>query len=306
MEILLVPDGPLDAGATLARYRLWGEDPATRLADGRLCRVLRLDGRLWPYELRWDGPPDAVRLRVRVAGARAARVRDAVVAEVGRLLGLGFDLRGFYTAARGDPVLGALVGPLYGLRPTLAPTALEMLVGAIAAQQVNLRFAATLRARLVRRFGTPVDVDGAPLYAFPEATTLARVRVETLRALQFSTRKGAYVVGVARALARGRLDPVALAAAPSEEVVATLTALPGLGRWSAEWFLARYLGRGAVCPAGDLAVRKTFARHYGQGGPIGEDAIRRRAAAWGPHQNLAIHYLLAALRLDGAATGGGT
>src|SRR5439155_1169058 len=41
MNIVLAPDGPLHAGATLARYHLWGEDPANRLADGALLRVLR-------------------------------------------------------------------------------------------------------------------------------------------------------------------------------------------------------------------------------------------------------------------------
>ena len=49
MKILLVPDGPLDAGATLARYHLWGEDPVNRVAGGVFRRVLRLDGSLVPY-----------------------------------------------------------------------------------------------------------------------------------------------------------------------------------------------------------------------------------------------------------------
>ena len=45
MKIVLAPDGPLDAGATLARYHLWGEDPANRLDDDVFRRVLRVDGR---------------------------------------------------------------------------------------------------------------------------------------------------------------------------------------------------------------------------------------------------------------------
>ena len=58
--------------------------------------------------------------------------------------------------AKADPALATLVEPLYGMRPTLAPTALEMLVGSITAQQINLSFAFACRARLVRRYGTPV------------------------------------------------------------------------------------------------------------------------------------------------------
>lgn len=304
MKITLTPDGPLDADATLARYRLWGEDPANRLVDGALWRVLRLGGRLVPYAVRAEGGVDDARLELTVPGRLSAGVVERVAAEVRRLFGLDFDLGGFYRMAKAEPVLGPLTERLYGLRPTLAPTPLEMLVGAITAQQVNLAFAFALRARLVRRWGAPVRADGVTVWAFPAAATLARARVAALRGLQFSARKAAYLRGVARALASGALDPVALGVASNEAVVATLTAQPGLGRWTAEWFLARYLGRGDVCPAGDLGVRKAFAHYYGRGREPTERAIRWRAARWGPWQNLAVHYLLAGHRLERAARRG--
>jgi DNA-3-methyladenine glycosylase II len=100
------------------------------------------------------------------------------------------------------------------------------------------------------------------------------------------------------------LDLDALAEAPNAEVIERLTGLRGLGRWTADWFLARCCGRGDVCPAGDLAVRKAFEHHYGRGRTLSEEAIRRRARAWGEYQNLAVHYLLAGMRLTTAARGG--
>src|SRR2546425_1007495 len=214
MNIVLAPDGPLHAGATLARYHLWGEDPANRLADGALLRVLRRHGRLVPYEVRPTGSVDDARLMVRIARARDAATGEAVAAEVRQIFGLAFDLSGFYRMAKGDPVLAALVEPLYGMRP-------------------------------------------------------------------------------------------ALAAAPSEVVIERLTRERGLGRWTADWFLARCLGRGDVCPAGDLGVRRAFEHFYGRARTRSEEAIRRRARAWGEHQSLAIHYLLAGMRLERRAAGGG-
>jgi DNA-3-methyladenine glycosylase II len=306
MNFVLTPDGPLDAGVTLSRYRNWGEDPVNRLGEGVFRRVLRLDEALHPYEVRWRGSVDDARLHVGVPGRRSTRVRDAVAHEVRRIFGLDFDLAGFYRMAKGDPVLSDLVAALYGMRPTLAPGGLEMLVGSIIAQQVNLTFAFTLRARLVRHFGTPVAVDGQTVYAFPEARSLARLRVPSLRAMQFSTRKAEYIRDVARAVAAGALDLAVLASASNADVIARLTALRGLGRWTADWYLARCLGRGDACPAGDLAVRKVFDHHYGRGRPLSEEAIRRRAGAWGDYQTLAIHYLLVGMRLARPATGGGT
>ena len=307
MKVFLTVDGPLDPGATLARYRIWGDDPANRVRDDVIRRVLRLGGRLIPYEVRWRGTVDDRELVIDVSHQRAASIRDAVTGEVRRIFGLDFDLPGFYRMAKADPALAPLVEPLYGLRPTLTPTALEMLVGAITAQQVNLAFAFALRASLVRRFGVPMTVGGETVYAFPEAAVLARVPVRTYRAMKSSTRKGEYVRGVARAVAAGTVDLATLAAAPSDGIIESLTALHGLGRWTAEWFMARCLGRGDVCPAGDLAVRKAFDRYYPRRRPYTEDAMRRRAReAWGPYQNLAIHYLLAGLRLAKPAVGGGT
>ncbi|HXG04927.1 MAG TPA: hypothetical protein VNO23_16125 [Candidatus Binatia bacterium] len=305
MTITLAPDGPLDVGATLARYRLWGEDPANRFGGDVFRRVLRRPGVLAPYEVRWQGPVDAVRLTITVTDARSAGVRAAVVREVRAIFGLDFDLGAFYRFAKEDVVLGPLVEAFHGLRPTLAPTALEMLVGAITAQQVNLAFAFTLRARLVRRYGVPVATGADVVYAFPDAAALARARLASLRALQFSTVKALAVRSVARAVAAG-LDADGLDAADNRAVIERLTALRGVGRWTAEWFLARCLGRGDVCPAGDLGVRKAFAHFYGRGRMPSEETVRRRAAAWGPYQNLAVHYLLAGLRRAAERVGGGS
>ena len=70
--------------------------------------------------------------------------------------------------------------------------------------------------------------------------------------LGFSQRKAEYVV----ALARSDLCLDALGDLPDEEVSERLTALPGIGEWTADWFLARHLARPRAWPAGDLALRK--------------------------------------------------
>jgi DNA-3-methyladenine glycosylase II len=232
-------------------------------------------------------------------------VTQAAVAEVTRLCGLDFDLDAFYRVAKGDRVLAARAASLYGLRPTLAPLPFEMLVGSVCAQQVNLPFAFTVRARLVRRFGTPVAIDGETVYGFPDPVVIAGASVAELRAMQFTTRKAQYIVDLATRIATGGLALEALGARANEEIVEALTSIRGFGRWTAEWFLARGLGRGDVCPAGDLGVRKAFAHFYNRGRDLSELAIRRRATRWGVHQNLAVHYLLTGQRLAVARAGGG-
>ena len=305
MDALLDIPGPLDLARTFSRFQAWGEDPVNRVSEGVFRRAVRVGGAWHAYELRWSGGPDDAQVRVTVPGARNPQVLAAAVAEARRLCGADLDLERFYLTAKTDRVLGELVPHFRGLRPTLMPEPFDMLVSAICAQQVNLTFAFALRASLVRRYGTPLGTADQPLFAFPEPAALARAQVRHLRAMKFSGRKAEYIVGLARRVASGELDLTGLAERSNEEVIETLTAVRGLGRWTAEWFIARGLGRGDVCPAGDLAVRKAFERFYNRGRPLSERAIRRRAARWGAHQNLAVHYLLAGLRLARTTTGGG-
>ena len=294
-------DGLLDVPRTLQRFRLWGEDPANHLSPGVFRRAVNVGGRWCGYEVRWSGSVENPRLLVSTKGERSARVLEAALDEVARICSLGLDVGEFYRAAKQDRVLSSLVPPLRGLRPTLAPQPFEMLVGTVCAQQVNLSFAFTLKARLVRRFGTAVEVGGHTVYGFPEAARLARARVGELRRMQLTTRKSEYIVGLARRVASGALDLAALGARSNEDVIEALTAVRGFGRWTAEWFLARHLGRGDVCAAGDLAVRRAFEHFYNRGRPLDEAAVRRRAAGWGPYQNMAVHYLLAGRQLGAAA-----
>jgi DNA-3-methyladenine glycosylase II len=296
-SIAFRPAPPVDVAGTLERHHLWGEDPANRLVDGALHRVLRVEGRLVPVRLESRGSVRAPRVRVTAGVPPTAAVRHAVRTAARALLGLDADLAGFYRLAARDPVLAPLVRRLWGLRPSRVPDPFETLVGAICAQQVNLTFAYATRARLVRRYGEPAGLDGVEVHAFPSPQRLAAAAPAELRGLQFSARKAEYVVGLARAATGGGIDLAGLAGAPDAAVVAALTALRGLGRWTAEWFLARGLGRPDVCPAGDLGVRRAVEAFCFGGRPASEEEVRRRAEAWRPHRTLAVHYLLAGHRL---------
>ena len=96
-------------------------------------------------------------------------------------------------------------------------------------------------------------------WAFPTRERIAAANEDELVALGFSRRKAEYVIG----LARSDLDLDALARLDDDEVRARITALRGLGPWTAEWFLARHLARPRAWPAGDLVLRKAARDLYG-------------------------------------------
>jgi DNA-3-methyladenine glycosylase II len=235
----------------------------------------------------------------RVVGGREARITealggvdvqplDAIIEPIVRkLLGAEFDLDAFYAFAATESVLSGLADELRGLRPPIAVEPFESIVTSITAQQVSLHAAFAIRNRLIERYGVRAE----HAYAFPTRDRLAAAEPDELFALGFSRRKAEYVTG----LARSDLDLYALASLPDDEVKSALTALPGIGEWTADWFLARHLARPRAWPAGDLGVRKAASRFYGEGRDLTTDEVRALGERFDPFQNLTAHYLLAGL-----------
>ena len=262
---MLVPvPQPYDFALSTVRFREYGSDGTTVWHEGGLQRVVA--GR----EIRIEPTRDGV--RIEPGSFEAAK-------EVSFLLGLPFELDAFRAWAVREPALSRVVGALAGFRPTLTPNLFEALVIAITAQQVSLQAAAAIRSRFVERYGVRHELASE----FPARERVARGTVSELRSLGFSERKAEYVIG----LARSDLDLAALTLLPDDEVKAQLTALRGLGEWTADWFLARYLGRPRAWPAGDLALRKAVRALYG------DVDVRAAGARFEPFQNLTAHYLLA-------------
>jgi DNA-3-methyladenine glycosylase II len=255
-----------------ARYRAFGTDLANLWHEGGLHRVV--DGQ----EVRITKAPGGVDVQ-----PSSAEIEPVVR----KLLGGEFDLDEFYGFAAGEPVLARLVGELRGLRPPIAVEPFESIVTSITAQQVSLRAAFAIRNRLIERFGVRAE----HAYAFPARERLAVADPDELFELGFSRRKAEYVTG----LARSDLDLHALALLPDDEVKAALTALPGIGEWTADWFLARHLARPRAWPAGDLGLRKAVSRFYGDGSDLTTDEVRTIGERFDPFQNLTAHYLLAGL-----------
>jgi DNA-3-methyladenine glycosylase II len=297
MEFTIRPKGPFDLDLTLQRYRLFGNDAAHAYVDGVYQRVIEVDGGLWVYALRGAGSSAKPLIQVQILGERAqARQRGAVEAEVQRALSLDIDLEPFYHWASADPTLAQVIARCYGMHPPRAPTLFEALVTSISAQQVNLTFATTTRSRLIERFGPAVTVAGHMLYGFPTPQSLAEASPQELRDMQFSWRKAEYIINLARLVVTGELRLEEFPRLANDEVIERITRLKGLGRWTADWLLARGLGRGDVTAAGDLGVRKAMGKFYFNGQAPSIEEVRMFAARWGAFQNLVVHYLLAGLR----------
>ncbi len=159
------------------------------------------------------------------------------------------------------------IGPL---RLRRRPHGFAALLSMIVSQQVSVASAASVWSRL----------EAAGLAA-PEP--LAAADDDALRACGLSRQKARY----ARALATAAPDWNALAAADDETAIAALTALPGIGRWTAEIYVMFALGRRDVFAAGDLALQEAARQLFGLPRRPAERDFRAMAARWSPWRSVA-------------------
>jgi DNA-3-methyladenine glycosylase II len=254
---------PFDFELSTGRFRAFGTDLANRLEDGVLHRAVA--GR-------------EVRIRAADGGVDVSPLDDETRPVVLKLLGAEFELEPFYVwALERQPAIAELTVKLAGFRPPLQPDPFEALITSITAQQVSLISAAAIRNRLIQVFGTQVGT----AWAFPTRERIAAASADDLFAVGFTHRKAEYAVG----LARSDLDVHELASLEDDEVRARITALRGLGPWTAEWFLARHLARPHAWPAGDLVLRKAAEVLFGV-------EVVSLGALLHPFQNLSAHYML--------------
>ena len=296
-EVRLQP--PLDVAGSLEMFRRAGDDGIDRWDGSTLVRTVQVGGRVVAYTLTTRGTVAAPRV------AAATDHADALepVTDIARRTFVAGEGEALARLRAMDPLIAALDQRYPGLRPVRQFDLLGALVRSISAQQVNLEFATVTRRRLAEAFGRRLVVDGFEAWRL-DAAVLAGLRVSDIRALQFSNRKAEYIISAAQAVAAYEVSLPMLEALPDDEVIARLTALRGIGLWTAEWLLARTLGRPRVV-AGDLGVRKAVGRLYFHDTLPSEAAVREATAHWGAAagtaQVLALHALATGVRMRRAA-----
>lgn len=156
--------------------------------------------------------------------------------------------------------------------------AFETLLRAIVGQQISVRAADAVWARLVA--ATPI-----------QCQPVAGLDIDALRACGLSRMKAEYAIDLAAHFAQGRIRPRRWARMEDEAIIAELTDVRGIGRWTAEMFLIFHLLRPNVWPVDDLGLQKAVSLHYAKGEKITASAARQTGERWQPWRTVATWYL---------------
>jgi DNA-3-methyladenine glycosylase II len=155
------------------------------------------------------------------------------------------------------------------------------LLRSIVGQQLSVKAARSIYNRLTDQFGGTTPSPQALLGAHPD----------TLRGAGLSRAKVNYLRSLAEHVLSGELELDRLEDLGDEEVEREVTAVKGLGTWTAHMFLIFHLGRPDVLPVGDLGVRRAVERAYGLEELPSAEELERLGERWAPYRSLAALYL---------------
>jgi len=263
------------------------------VADGTYRRSVRIEqggaAHLGWLSLALADGRDAVAATV---SPSLVRVLPAVLAGVRRLCDLACEPDAVARA------LGSLAADAPGLRVPGAFDGFEMSVRAVLGQQVTVKAAHTIAGRFVAAFGDEVDTPfDAIRRVFPTPQRVAQASVEDIASLGIVRQRTHAILALANEIAAGRLD-----LGPAADVAATLAqleAVPGIGRWTAQYIALRALGWPDAWPSGDVALIKSL------GATTAREADAM-ADAWRPWRGYATLHLWRRLSEPAPAEGGRT
>lgn len=263
----------------------------------RFWQVLRVNGKLVLATVKDAGSIDKPKVHVEFKANKPITVEDKKQAKeaVNSLFNMDLDLKPFYETVKTDETMAEITRRLWGLKSPTTPTVFEALVDSIVEQQISLKVANSLEARIIKKYGDTLDLDGDVYYVYPTPQSLAIVSIEELRGCGLSFRKAEYIKGAATLIAEGKLDLEGFRSyESSEQIIKELDEIRGIGVWTAELTMLRGMKRLEALPADDLGLRRVISRYYRNGNPIKSPEARKIAEKWGKWKGLAAYYLVVA------------
>ncbi len=297
MESLRIqPRPPYSLERTIGAFARFPEELVDRVEAGTYRRLIVLQGQ--PVLVQVDElDPSASNPFLRLARLSGHLPLDEAAARVTRMLAVHEPLDELYETLANHPTLSVLSVHLAGLRRTVDPDPVEGLVSSVLAQLISIRGAAVIRARVVRRFGTSVTLDDQEYWSFPQADALAGSSVDELCSIGMTRAKANAILAIAAAALTGELDLEQLERESDETIRTHLISLPGIGPWTADWFLVNVMGRMRVVPSGDLGIRRSTGNWLLGGRMPSPDEVRDLYDPFGEHRAYVAYYVLSAERL---------
>lgn len=202
------------------------------------------------------------------------------------------NLSGFYRIASKDKILKKLVTKYHGIRIICIPDLFEALVWAIMGQQINLKFAYTLKKRFVEKYGESLTFKGETFWLFPLFRKISSLKIDDLRELQFTIRKAEYIIDIAKDMTNGELVRESLLyRKDNNQVRKSLMMIRGVGAWTADYVMMKCLHYTNAFPIADVGLHNALKNLLDFEVKPTIEEVQEYAINWGNWQAYATFYL---------------
>lgn len=182
---------------------------------------------------------------------------------------------------RKDKKLGRVIDDMGVIRRSVKPDVFSALIESIVSQQISTKAAQTVSERMNSLLNNDIS-----------AQSIANAGLEAIKSCGMSQRKAGYILGIAEASLSGAVDFNTLHTLSDEDIVKKLTALNGVGVWTAEMLLIFSLCRPNIVSYGDLAIRRGMMNLYGLK-ELPKEKFERYRKRYSPYGSVASLYLWA-------------
>jgi AraC family transcriptional regulator of adaptative response / DNA-3-methyladenine glycosylase II len=246
------------------------------VADDAYRRTIDIDGVAGWFEVKRVPCQNHLEAHISIPGVGAI---NRIANRLRRMFDLQADTDTISSHLRRDPGLAKYIDSLAGLRLPGAWDPFELCVRAILGQQVSVKAASTLAARLVATFGRPFAPADGLTHVFPAPDVLARADLTKIGVVRARAQA---ISSLASAVASGAVRLDALDTLP--DIVGCLCEQPGIGEWTAHYVAMRAYGEPDAFPTSDLGLRKAVTPDKQ---PISTSELARMAEAWRPWRSYA-------------------
>lgn len=293
-EYRLTPTPPFSFELTAALLSPGPSDHIDVFDGKRYTRLLELDSRMRLALVSSLGSEQRPELIITLMNGTENDERP-ISRVLSRMLGMDFDLSPFYELCRGDQQLYGLSRDHYGLKPVQRLRPFEALALSIVAAGQGRHYLRATLSPIAETYSYNVAYAGHTFCSFPSSDMLAERKLKELAREPIDAKQAGRLQALGKLVVRGDLDLKAMRRRPTDELLAELASIEGVGALGAQLTVLCGYGRLECFPLADEALCRWVSSTVHESERVDRDAVASWTEQWGDHRGLIALYIYAEL-----------
>lgn len=253
-KVSFSPNSPFDFEKSLFFYSMTEASPPLYICDNKIRKIIYKRDKKYLVEISSSGTIEKPLISIEILSPKTTKVPLYVINQIKFITNSGMNLAIFYNEINQIPQLTPLINTLYGYKPLLFSSPFEALINGIIEQQISIKVANIIKARLLKYFGESIIYNNHSYYTFPSPILWETISIEKLREIGLSKQKASTIKTISKMEISQWINGLTLENIENEEKY--LIKIKGIGPWTINYLRIRGLGDVNIIPVNDHALVK--------------------------------------------------